>query len=335
MMEMFRKQAERFGTRVITDDATKHRPLREPGGIHTSTSGGTRIRSRGVILAMGAEPKRIGVPGEDELRARVSYCATCDAAFFRGKPSDRGGWWGYRDGRRAFLGAVRGQGDAGPPARGVPRVEDHAPGARRKPKHRVALAGVGEIPRRRGRRAPAGDSLVNAEDGSTKEMPVKGAFIAIGHRPNTRSSARPRGRPRGLHAPEGHHAHLLPGVFAAGDATDHVYRQAVTAAGTGCMAALDAEAYLRNTPMDPEAHWSGQPDKIEAAGRDRRLVAFGPWALRTRKSGRTGQATSAARPSGSSYPRTRPSCRAWWGARGASRSRGRGTRSPTSPAPTG
>ena len=109
--------------------------------------------------------------------------------------------------------------------------------------------------------------LENTEDGSTKEIPIKGAFIAIGHRPNSQlveGDLELDGE--GYVLPEGRTTRTkLPGVFAAGDLTDHVYRQAVTAAGTGCMAALDAEAYLRDTPIDPEAHWSGQPDKIEAA----------------------------------------------------------------------
>ena len=84
MMQEFRDQAERFGTRFITDDATKLELSDEPGGIHVVHVGGQEIRARSVVLAMGAEPKKLGVPGEDELAARgVSYCATCDAAFFR------------------------------------------------------------------------------------------------------------------------------------------------------------------------------------------------------------------------------------------------------------
>src|SRR5688500_2648609 len=86
MMEDFRRQAERFGTRFITDDATKLELSDEPGGIHTVHVGDQQIRTRAVILAMGAEPKKLGVPGEDELAVGrgVSYCATCDAAFYRG-----------------------------------------------------------------------------------------------------------------------------------------------------------------------------------------------------------------------------------------------------------
>ena len=85
MMQQFRDQAERFGTRFITDDATKLELAAEPGGLHVVHVGGQEIRTRAVILAMGAEPKKLGVPGEEELAARgVSYCATCDAAFFRG-----------------------------------------------------------------------------------------------------------------------------------------------------------------------------------------------------------------------------------------------------------
>src|SRR5215208_404438 len=85
MMQDFRNQAERFGTRFITDDAAKIELSSDEGGIHVIHVGGKEIRTRAVILAMGAEPKKLGVPGEEELSARgVSYCATCDAAFFRG-----------------------------------------------------------------------------------------------------------------------------------------------------------------------------------------------------------------------------------------------------------
>src|SRR4051794_16197165 len=84
MMQDFRDQAERFGTRFITDDATKIELASEEGGTHVVHVGDREIRTRSVILSMGAEPKKLGVPGEEELSARgVSYCATCDAAFFR------------------------------------------------------------------------------------------------------------------------------------------------------------------------------------------------------------------------------------------------------------
>ncbi|HEX2126865.1 MAG TPA: FAD-dependent oxidoreductase, partial [Thermoleophilaceae bacterium] len=85
MMQDFRDQAERFGARFVTDDATRIDLAAEPGGTHVVHVGDREIRARAVILAMGAEPKKLGVPGEEELSARgVSYCATCDAAFFRG-----------------------------------------------------------------------------------------------------------------------------------------------------------------------------------------------------------------------------------------------------------
>ena len=88
MMQEFRDQAERFGTRFITDDATKIELSDEPAACTPCASATTEIKARAVILAMGAEPKKLGVPGEDELAARgVSYCATCDAAFFRDKPT--------------------------------------------------------------------------------------------------------------------------------------------------------------------------------------------------------------------------------------------------------
>jgi thioredoxin reductase (NADPH) len=109
--------------------------------------------------------------------------------------------------------------------------------------------------------------LENTEDGSDREVAISGAFIAIGHRPNSQLV---EGQldldDEGYVLVEARSTRTkLPGVFAAGDLTDRVYRQAVTAAGTGCMAALDAEAYLRDTPVDAEAHWAGSPERIEAA----------------------------------------------------------------------
>jgi thioredoxin reductase (NADPH) len=109
--------------------------------------------------------------------------------------------------------------------------------------------------------------LRNVENDSVKELPVTGAFVAIGHRPNSQLVEDQLDvDPNGYVEVIGRSTQTkLPGVFAAGDLTDHVYRQAVTAAGTGCMAALDAEAYLRDTPIDAEAHWGGEPERIEAA----------------------------------------------------------------------
>ena len=109
--------------------------------------------------------------------------------------------------------------------------------------------------------------LDHADGGEDRELEIEGAFIAIGHEPN---SAIVQGQvdtdPNGYVEVEGRSTRTnLDGVFAAGDLVDHTYRQAVTAAGSGCAAALDAEAYLRDTPPDPEAHWASDPAKIEQA----------------------------------------------------------------------
>jgi thioredoxin reductase (NADPH) len=268
MMQEFRDQAERFGTRFITDDATKIELSSDAGGVHVVHVGGQEIRTRSVILAMGAEPKKLGVPGEEELAARgVSYCATCDAAFFRDCNT-----------------VVVGGGDtAMEDATFLAKFAGNVSVVHRRPEFRASAI---MLDRARdmenidlvtpyvvqsfkpGENDALGTAVLeNTEDGSTKELPVTGAFVAIGHKPNS-------------HLVEGQldlddEGYVLvdgrstktkrPGVFAAGDLTDHVYRQAVTAAGTGCMAALDAEAYLRDTPIDPEAHWSAEPERVEAA----------------------------------------------------------------------
>jgi thioredoxin reductase (NADPH) len=268
MMQDFRNQAERFGTRFITDDATKLELADGPGDLHTVHVGDQRIRARAVILAMGAEPKKLGVQGEDELASRgVSYCATCDAAFFRGADTVvvGGGDTAMED--ATFLAKFADKVDI------VHRRDGFRASAimlqRAKDTDNIELVTPYVVQRFE----PGEDGalskavLENTQDGSTKEIPISGAFIAIGHRPNSQLV---EGQldldDDGYVLVEGRSTRTkLPGVFAAGDLTDRVYRQAVTAAGTGCMAALDAEAYLRDTPVDAEAHWAGDPAKIEAA----------------------------------------------------------------------
>ena len=270
MMEDLRKQSERFGTRFITDDATKLELSDEAGGIHTVHVGGQEIRARAVILAMGAEPKKLGVPGEDELAIGrgVSYCATCDAAFYRGADTIvvGGGDTAMED--ATFLAKFAGKVSV------VHRRDEFRASAimlqRAKDSENIDLLTPYVV-----KSFEAGEDggpltralLENTEDGSVKELPIKGAFVAIGHRPNSQLVEDALELDdEGYVLVEGRSTRTkAPGVFAAGDLTDHVYRQAVTAAGTGCMAALDAEAYLRDTPVDAEAHWAGEPRKIEEA----------------------------------------------------------------------
>jgi thioredoxin reductase (NADPH) len=268
MMQDFRDQAERFGTRFITDDATKIELATDEGGTHVVHVGGKEIRTRAVILSMGAEPKKLGVPGEDALAARgVSYCATCDAAFFRGADT-----------------IVVGGGDtAMEDATFLSKFADKVSIVHRRPEFRASAIMVDRARDKENIELvtpyvvksfePGEDGslsyavLENTKDASTKEIPVTGAFVAIGHKPNSHLVAGQLDLDdEGYVLVEGRSTRTkLPGVFAAGDLTDRIYRQAVTAAGTGCMAALDAEAYLRDTPIDAEAHWAPDVDRIEAA----------------------------------------------------------------------
>ena len=267
MMQDFRTQAERFGTRFITDDATKLELASEPGGIHVVHVGDEQIRTRAVILSMGAEPKKLGVPGEDELAARgVSYCATCDAAFFRDAQTIvvGGGDTAMED--ALFLSKFAGKVTI------VHRRDEFRASAimlqRARDAENIELLTPYVVERfDHGDDGSLSKAVVsNVDTGSQREVPVTGAFIAIGHRPNSQLvEGQLEVDPNGYVEVIGRSTNTkLPGVFAAGDLTDHVYRQAVTAAGTGCMAALDAESYLRDTPVDAEAHWAKVPERVEA-----------------------------------------------------------------------
>jgi thioredoxin reductase (NADPH) len=259
MMQSFRNQAVRFGgeERFITDEASKVE-LSKDGGVHRVWIGDDEYRARAVILAMGAEPKKLGVPGEDELAARgVSYCATCDAAFFKGKTTIvvGGGDTAMEDAiflskfsskvlvvhRRSEFRASAIMVDR---ARSIENLEFMTP-----------YEPTGFEPGEHGSLAVA--VLRNTETGEEQRVEIDGAFIAIGHQPNSHLVAgQVELDENGFVLTEGKSTRTgVPGVFAAGDLVDHIYRQAVTAAGTGCQAALDAEWYLRDRPPSPEDHW--------------------------------------------------------------------------------
>jgi thioredoxin reductase (NADPH) len=227
-----------------------------------------RVPKRSVILAMGAEPRKLGVPGEQELAARgVSYCATCDAAFFRDKPTIvvGGGDTAMED--ATFLAKFASE------VKIVHRREQFRASAimleRAREMGNIELVTPYAVDRFEAGESGVLDKVVLAstDGGDDRELAIDGAFIAIGHRPNSEIVAgQVETDGAGYVLVDGRSSRTnLAGVFAAGDLIDDTYRQAVTAAGSGCAAALDAEAYLRDHPVDAEAHWQGDPAKVEAA----------------------------------------------------------------------
>ncbi|HVL30710.1 MAG TPA: thioredoxin-disulfide reductase [Solirubrobacteraceae bacterium] len=267
LMQRFRDQAERFGTRFVTDQATKVELSDEVGGEHAVWVGDERYRARTVILAMGAEHKKLAVPGEDELGGRgVSYCATCDAAFFKEKPTMIVGGGDSAMEEAIFLSKFaskvvvvhrRNEFRASKimleRARGIDNIEWMTPYT----VDEFVGGDGGGLQHAR---------LLNAETGETRDVEISGAFIAIGHEPQSQLVA---GQIEldddGYVITQGRSTTTnRPGVFAAGDLVDHTYRQAVTAAGSGTQAALDAEWYLRDTPDVPTPEGLAEGDLAEA-----------------------------------------------------------------------
>jgi thioredoxin reductase (NADPH) len=254
MMQKFRDQAERFGTRFITDQADRVELAGEPGGVHRVWVGDDVHESRTVILAMGAEHKKLGVPGEEELGGMgVSYCATCDAAFFKDRETIIVGGGDSAMEEAIFLAKFsskvtvinrrdefRASKIMLERARAMDNIEFLTP-------YVVDAFLEGDGPFARIAR------IKHAETGELRELPLGGAFIAIGHEPQSELVAgQIEVDDEGYVRVEGRSTKTnRPGVFAAGDLVDHTYRQAITAAGSGCQSALDAEWYLRDTPSIP------------------------------------------------------------------------------------
>ena len=259
VMQLFRDQAARFGARLETDDATAVELSRD-GGLHKVWVGGDEHVARAVILAMGAQHRKLGVPGEAELSGRgVSYCATCDAAFFKGAPTMIVGGGDSAMEEAMFL------------AKFATRVmivhrRDEFRASKIMLERARAMDNIEWLTPHVVEEFLPGDGgslssarLRNTDDGSSREFEIAGAFIAIGHEPQSQLvQGQVDTDPAGYVVTQGRSTLTsVPGVFAAGDLVDHTYRQAVTAAGSGCQAALDAEWYLRDTPFPLEAEAEG------------------------------------------------------------------------------
>ena len=248
LMGQMREQAERFGAEIIRGNVTSVDVRAQPFTLNVSD---TTYTCRTLIIATGASAKLLGLPSERTLMGHgVSTCATCDGYFFRGKPI-----------------AVIGGGDSAmEEAVFLTKFASHVTVVHRRDTLRASKimqekafanakisfewnsevedirdAGKGEV-----------TTLVlrNTQTDALKEIPVDGVFVAIGHNPNTSLfKEQLEMDPNGYVITHAGTRTSVPGVFACGDVQDHVYRQAITAAGSGCMAAIDAEKYLEGLPQ--------------------------------------------------------------------------------------
>ncbi|MCG6567657.1 thioredoxin-disulfide reductase [Tessaracoccus sp. Y36] len=243
MIEM-RKQAERFGAQLITDDVTAVDLTGEIKIVKDSDD--TEYRAKTVILAMGSGYRRLGLPDEDRLSGRgVSWCATCDGAFFRDKPIAVIGGGDSAMEEATFLSRF------GSSVVVVHRRDElraskiMAERAMRDPK--ISFAWNSHIKSINGDTSVQSITLTDKNTGVDRDLQVNGVFIAIGHDPRSQLvNGQVHLDAEGYVLVEGRGtATNLPGVFACGDLVDHTYRQAITAAGSGCAAALDAERYLQ------------------------------------------------------------------------------------------
>ncbi len=243
LMVNFRKQAERFGASFLTGEVTKVDFSKTPHKVYI---GDKMIEAKTVIISTGASANLIGLPNEWRLMGKgVSTCATCDGFFFRGHEI-----------------AVVGGGDSAmEEANFLTRFAKKVTLIHRRDKFRASKIMVDRAYKNPkievlldtvvedvlGEKDVTGIKIKNLKTGEAKELKVTGLFVAIGHSPNTKlfKGLLDMDQNGYLITKDGPKTNI-PGVYAAGDVQDHVYRQAITAAGSGCMAAIDAERYLEN-----------------------------------------------------------------------------------------
>ncbi|MBC8395593.1 thioredoxin-disulfide reductase [Flavobacteriaceae bacterium] len=246
MMVELQKQAERFGTDVRIGLVTKVVLSEKQGGIHKVTvDNKIEIEAESVIISTGATAKYLGIPSEQRLRGGgVSACAVCDGFFYKGQDVAIVGGGDTAAEEATYLANI-----CSKVTMIVRKGEMRASKAmqhRVESRENIDVKYFSEIKEVLGKDVVEGVSIINSQTQEILNVPVTGLFIAIGHIPNTDIF---KGQldmdDSGYVITKGKSTHTnRPGVFASGDVQDKDYRQAVTAAGTGCMAALDAERYL-------------------------------------------------------------------------------------------
>lgn len=257
LMEEMQAQAEHVGTRMIWDQIVDidlaRRPFRAVG------DGGDVYVAETLVIATGAQAKWLGVPGEQKLSGKgVSACATCDGFFYRGKKVVVIG--GGNTAVEEALYLTNHSEDVTLIHRRDSLRAEKILQDRLAANPRISTLWNKAVERFVGGEGVAGlvgVDLVDTVTGEKSHIATDGAFVAIGHKPSTELFAGklPMDDNGYLIVEPGTAKTSIPGVFAAGDVADHVYRQAVTAAGMGCMAALDAERFLAHTAFAPEASW--------------------------------------------------------------------------------
>jgi len=242
LMDSLRKQAERFGAELVSDDVTEVDLAASPKVVKTETE---TYLAHAVIIATGSKYKELGVPGEKELSGHgVSWCATCDGFFFRqqdiaviggGDSALEEALFLTRFGKTVTLVHRRSE------LRASKIMQDRAFA---NPK--IKFQWDSEVLGMEGEGKVSGLRVRNTRNGEESVLPVGGVFIAIGHLPRSELFAGQLAiSPDGYLEVEGRSTRTaIEGVFACGDVVDHVYRQAITAAGSGCSAAIDAERWL-------------------------------------------------------------------------------------------
>lgn len=254
MMDIFRRQAQRFGAETVFEIATKVDFSKRPFTIHTAN--GKEFKSKAVIIATGASAKLLGLPSEQKYwGAGISACATCDGFFYRGKKVFVVG-----GGDTALEEAIYLTNHASSVTVIHRRDEFRASKimvdrAKSNPKISFILDSVVEEflgEEKNGIKSLTGIKVRNVKTNEISEHSADGVFIAIGHKPNTDIFKDIINLDEnGYIITEGKSTYTnIPGIFACGDVQDHVYRQAVTAAGSGCMAAIDCERWLNANPLE-------------------------------------------------------------------------------------